>query len=173
MSLKGSLLLCGLLMSLEATSWAQRPALPYGLRAGRHAVAARADSAWSPVPSDSGTPPVVLLTDGRPSGPDSATAVYLASHGYVVVMGTGKRLDAQPGARIELHPAGALVRVVVAGQRFTVGVPPGTGDHIRLRATVTHALLDAALRISPPAPADLTRRLRAAGLVVHVASGER
>ena len=126
---------------------------------------------WSPQPSDS-APAVVQLSDGRPAGPDSATARYLASHGYTVVTGAG-RSSGRPRAWIELHPAGSLVRVAVAGQILTVGTPPGPSDHVRLSAAVTHAVLDAALRLSPPALPDVARRLRAAGLVVQIAPGNR
>lgn len=167
-----ALILGGLGMALAAPSSAQRQALPYGLRGGRHAVAVRAGGGWQPVGPDSGPAQVLVLTDARPVGPDSATALYLASHGYVVVYGAAESPDAGPGARIELHPAGALVRITVAGQRLTVAIPPGSGDRIRLRATVALATLDSALRLSPPALAELIHRLRAAGLVVDAAPAE-
>jgi hypothetical protein len=98
--------------------------------------------------------------------------MYLASHGYVVVYGAAESPDAGPRARIELHPTGALVRITVAGQRLTVAIPPGSGDHIRLRATVALATLDSVLRLPPSALAELIHRLRAAGLVVDAAPTE-
>ncbi|HSD31012.1 MAG TPA: hypothetical protein VLB49_03815 [Gemmatimonadales bacterium] len=165
-----ALLLSGLGMALAAPTTAQRQALPYGLRAGRHAVAVRVGGGWHPVALDSGPAQVLLLSDAQPVGPDSATAVYLATHGYIVVYGASG--SPRPSARIELHPAGALARITVAGQRVTVAMPPGSGDHTRLRAAVTLAALDLALRVSPPALPGLVRRLRAAGLVVHTASEE-
>jgi hypothetical protein len=132
-------------------------------------VTARAQGGWQPLAPDSGPTPVLFLTDGRPEGPDSATAVYLASHGFIVVMGVDSpTTDPRPSARIELHAAGALVRVTVAGQRLTVAVPPGSSNHIRLRAAILHAIVASALRQAPPAVADLTRRLQAAGLTVVV-----
>ncbi|HEY6061945.1 MAG TPA: hypothetical protein VIV10_15235, partial [Gemmatimonadales bacterium] len=98
---------------------------------------------------------------------------YLASHGYAVIMGgaSGARPESRPSARIELHPVGALVRITVAGQRLTVGIPPGTRDHVRLRAAITYAVVAAGLRSAPTAVADIVRRLRTAGLTVSLVAG--
>lgn len=172
MSWQLALLLSGLGMALPAPASAQRPVLPYGLRTGRHAVAIRAEGGWQPTTPDSGPTPVLLLTDGRPQGPDSATAVYLASHGFMVVVGVeSPTSDSRSSARIELHPVGALVRISVAGQRLTVGIPPGTRDHVRLRAAITYAVVAAGLRSAPAAVADIARRLRTAGLTVSLVAG--
>jgi hypothetical protein len=170
---KWSLLLSGLGMALAAPASAQRQLLPYGLRAGRHVVAARADGGWHPAAPASAPTLVLLVTDGQPVGPDSATAVYLASHGYIVMYGAAESPDARASARIELHPAGALVRITVAGQRVTVAMPPGTSDWVRLRAAITYAVVAAGLRPAPLAVADIVRRLRTAGLTVSLVPDPR
>jgi hypothetical protein len=174
-SWQGGLILGGLGLSLATTSWAQRPALPYGLRAGRHAVAVRAEGGWYPMDSDSIAPPVLLLIDERPRGSDSATAVYLATHGYIVVMGADAPRDVRGDARIALHPSNALLRIAVAGRSLTVAAVPGGGpeDHVRLRATLSHAVVAVALRGRESELDELARRLRAAGLTVSVGSETR
>lgn len=48
--------------------------------------------------------------------------------------------------------------------RLTVSLPGGPSDHVRLVTAVTHAFLNAALGRGSLSLADLTRRLRAAGL---------
>jgi hypothetical protein len=72
-----------------------------------------------------------------------------------------------------LHPAGALVRITVAGQRVTVAMPPGTSDWVRLRAAITYAVVAAGLRPAPLAVADIVRRLRTAGLTVSLVPDPR
>jgi hypothetical protein len=192
----------GMLLLLSAATFGnQQPVLPHGLRAGRHDVAVRSvegapgsrTSVWYPAacgrrpapaapcrdaPPDSGRFPLLALDwrDGAATSADSATAAYLASHGYVVVPvgGTAAALRTLPFvdtariATVQLLPPGALFIGAAGGWRFTVAPPPGASDHIRLSAAVTHAFLDAALRTAPAVLPDLARRLRAAGLAVRL-----
>lgn len=65
----------------------QRGVLPFGLKAGHHAVQTGTPGPhglifWTP--RDSGGFPVVLLTGDRPAALDSVWPVYLASHGFRV-----------------------------------------------------------------------------------------
>jgi hypothetical protein len=207
MTWQGIALASGLLgLVVGAAPRIQRPGLPYGLRPGRHDVAARvlgpgaSSSLWYPArcgrraaapgdpcrdaPPDTGRLPVlVLLWKSRsPVSADTVTAEYLASHGYVVVAGgesspAGLRalsfVDTARIATAELRPAGALLFAAARGRRFSVDQPPGSGDHIRLSAVITHAFLDAALRDGPAALPDLARRLGATGLTVRLGTTAR
>jgi hypothetical protein len=107
----------GVLLLLPVTTGrTQQALLPYGLRAGRHDVAARsrgtgAAPLWYPAacgrpaaaaaspcldaPPDSGRFPLVVLDwpGGAPTAADTAIAEYLASHGFVVVGGSFARAD--------------------------------------------------------------------------------
>jgi len=109
-----------------------------------------------------------------PTLADTATAEYLASHGYVVAATSDFSLaDQARTALIELSPSGALLRATAAGQRLSVAVPPGSSDHVRLSAALTHAFLVAALRDGPSSLPDLARRLGATGLVVRLTAAPR
>lgn len=167
-------LLLVLLSFAPASAVAQR--LPYGLRAGRHAVTggegrtAGGDvmRVWFPAAQDSVGLPRLLLIDGRAESPDTVAAVYLASHGYVVAMAlSGAVPDTGWSLRIELHPSAALLRIAVGGQRITVTGPPGSSEPIRLRAALVHAAA-VALLSDPPAVRDFARRVQATGLAVLV-----
>lgn len=191
---------------LAATTGTQQSVLPHGLRAGRHDVAARlvgpggSSSLWYPAlcgrrptapatpcrdaPPDTGRFPLLILVwkDRLAAATDTATAAYLASHGFVVVAGSeasaaGLRalpfVDTTRIARAQLRPADALLVAAAGGWQLTVALPPGPSDHIRLSATVTRAFLDAALRTAPATLPDLARRLRAAGLTARLAPAGR
>ena len=186
-----------------ASPGTQRPLLPFGLRAGRHDVGARVivggpgrtASIWYPArcgrrpaapatpcrdaPPDSGRFPLVALVviDRARTAADTATAAYLASHGYVVsvqsdnaleVRGDLPFVDTASTARVEPRPSGALLRATTAGRRLIVDVPPGSSDHVRVSAALTHAFLDAAFRGGPTSLDDLARRLGATGLSVRL-----
>lgn len=119
-----TLLLCAR-VALGAPLVAQRPALPHGLKAGRHDVGARRFPlpqggslvVWYPAacgrrpaapsapcadaPADSGTWPALLVVagDGGAGPPDTVLAVYLATHGYVVARGSTGLDDAMHAVR--------------------------------------------------------------------------
>jgi hypothetical protein len=191
-----------------ASPGAQSPRLPFGLRAGRHDVGTRmiqdgpgrSASIWyparcgrrSPNPAmpcpdaqpDSGRfPRVALAVTGRArTAADTATATYLASHGYVVsvesdtvleVLGEVPFVETALTARVELRPSGALLRATTAGQRLSVDAPPGSSDHVRVSAALTHAFVAAAFRGGPTSLDDLARRLRATGLVLRLSAVQR
>lgn len=190
-----------------AASGTQRALLPFGLRSGRYDVGARviaggpgrSTTLWYPArcgrrpaapatpcrdaPPDSGRFPVVTLawTDRPPTAADTATAEYLASHGYVVVAASDNEVGVPGGlsfadtarmARAELRSSGALLRATAAGQVFVVDVPPGSSDHVRVAAAVAHAFLDAVFR-GGSSLSDLARRLGVTGLVVRLSAAPR
>lgn len=204
----GGVVLASVLGVAGASAGTQSPRMPFGLRAGRHDVSARVipegpargTSIWyparcgrrSPNPAtpcrdaqpDSGRFPLVALvvTDRTPTAADTATAAYLASHGYVVsvanetaleVVGEVPFVDTALTARVELRPSGALLRATTDRQRLIVDAPPGSSDHVKVSAALTHAFLDAAFRGGAAWLDDLARRLRATGLVVRLGAEQR
>lgn len=135
-------------------------------------------------PPDSGRFPFVSLvvTDRARTAADTVTAAYLASHGYVVsvesdaaldVSGEVPFVDTAVPARVELRPTGALLRAAIAGRRLSVDAPPGSSDHVRVSAALTHAFLDAAFRGGPTGLDDFARRIRATGLVPRLNAVQR
>ena len=204
----GGVLLASVLGLAGASPGTQSPRMPFGLRPGRHDVGTRVipdgpgrtTSIWypgrcarrSPNPAtpcrdaqpDSGRFPLVaLVVTGRTrTAADTATAAYLASHGYVVsaegdtaleVFGEVPFVDTAMTARVELRPSGALLRATTAGRRLSVEAPPGSSDHVRVSAVLTHAFLDAAFRGGPTGLDDLARRLRGAGLLPRLSAVQR
>lgn len=204
----GGVVLASVLGLAGASAGAQSPPMPFGLRAGRHDVGTRVipdgpgrtTSIWyparcarrSPNPAtpcrdarpDSGRFPLVaLVVTGRTrTAADTATAAYLASHGYVVSAESGTALevsgevpfvDTALTARVELRPGGALLSAATAGRRLSVDAPPGSSDHVRVSAALTHAFLDAAFRGGSAGLDDLARRLRATGLVPRLSAMQR
>jgi len=201
----GGVVLASVLGLTGASAGTQSPRVSFGLRAGRHDVGARVignghgrtTSIWYPArcgrrsanpatpcrdaPPDSGRFPLAALvvTDRARTAADTATAAYLASHGYVVSVESVTALDV-PGdvpfvdtavtATVELRPSGSLLRAATAGRRLSVDAPPGSSDHIRVSAALTHAFLDAAIRGGSTSLDDLARRLRATGLVVRLSA---
>ena len=196
----GRVVLASVLGLAGASAGIQSPGVPFGLRAGRHDVGARViagghgrtTSIWYPArcgrrpanpatpcrdaPPDSGRFPLVALvvTDRARTAADTATAAYLASHGYVVSLESDTALvDTAWTARVEPRPSGALLRATTAGRRLSVDVPAGSSDHVRVSAALTHAFLDAAFRGGSTSLDDLARRLRATGLVVRLSAVPR
>ena len=204
----GEVVLASVLGLAGASAGAQSSRMPFGLRAGRHEVGTRVildgpgrtTSIWypagcgrrSPNPAtpcrdaqpDSGRFPLVaLVVTGRTrTTADTATAAYLASHGYVVsvesdtaleVSGEMPFVDTDLMARVELRSSGALLRAATAGRRLSVDAPPGSSDHVRVSAALIHAFLDAAFRGGPTGLDDLARRLRATGLVLRLSAVQR
>lgn len=204
----GGVVLASVLGLAGASRGTQSPPMPFGLRAGRHDVGTRViphgpgrtTAIWyparcgrrSPNPAtpcrdaqpDSGRFPLVALvvTDRTRTAADTATAAYLASHGYVVsvesdaaleVSGDMPFVDTALTARVELRPSGALLHAATAGRRLSVDAPPGSSDHVRVSAAITHAFLDAAFRGGPTGLDDLVRRLRATGLVLRLGTVQR
>ena len=204
----GEVVLASVLGLAGASAGTQSPRMPFGLRAGRHEVGTRVildgpgrtTSIWypagcgrrSPNPAtpcrdaqpDSGRFPLVaLVVTGRTrTTADTATAAYLASHGYVVsvesdtaleVSGEIPFVDTALTARVELRPSGALLRAATAGLRLSVDAPPGSSDHVRVSAALTHAFLDAAFRGGPTGLDDFARRLLATGLVPRLSAVQR
>ena len=156
----GGVVLASVLGLAGASAGTQSPRMAFGLRAGRHDVSTRVIlhgpastmSIWyparcsrrSPNPAtpcrdaqpDSGRFPRVALvvTDRARTAADTATAAYLASHGYVVsaesdtaleVSGEVPFVDTALTARVELRPSGALLRAATAGRRLSVDAPRG------------------------------------------------
>ena len=111
---------------------AQRPRLPFGLRAGRRDVGIRAvtvdhhvATAWHPAACarrpaapanpcrdaapDSGLLPLLVLESSGIAALDTARSIYFASHGYVVVLGpVADARSAARGAAVCRYRAGCL-----------------------------------------------------------------
>jgi hypothetical protein len=199
----GGVVLASVLGLAGASAGTLSPRLPFGLRAGRHDVGARVigggagrtTSIWYPArcgrrPANPATPcrdgapdsgrfPLVafVVTSRARTAADTATAAYLASHGYVVsvasdtalaVLGDVPFVDAALTATVELRSSGSLLSATTAGRHLSVDVPSGPSDHVRLSAALTHAFLDAAFQRGPTSLDDLARRLRATGLVLRL-----
>ncbi len=82
---------------LGSRSGAQRALLPFGLKAGHHAVRARIPGPnglilWTP--RDSEGFPVVVIAGGHAAALDSVLPVYLASHGFRVALAPGASAEA-------------------------------------------------------------------------------
>lgn len=203
----GGVVLASVLGLAGASVGSQSPRMPFGLRAGRHDVATRVipdgpgrtTSIWYPArcgrrtpdpatpcrdaQPDSGRFPLVALvvTDRTRTAADTATAAYLASHGYVASVESDTALEVEEmpfvdtalTAMVELRPSGALLRAATAGRRLSVDAPPGSSDHVRVSAALTHAFLDAAFRGGSAGLDDLARRLRATGLVLRLSAVQR
>lgn len=204
----GRVVLVSVLGLAGAWPGTQSPRLPFGLRAGRHDVSTRVipdgrgrtTAIWYPArcgrrfpnpaapcrdaqPDSGRFPLVALVVTGRTrTAADTATAAYLASHGYVVSMEGDTAVEAFGAvpfgdtaltARVELRPSGALLRATTAGRGLRIDAPPGSSDHVRVSAALTHAFLDAALRGGPTALEDLVRRIRATGLVPRLSAVQR
>lgn len=126
---------------------AQRPGLPFGLRAGRRDVGIRVlavdhqvATAWYPAACarrsaapanpcrdaapDSGLFPLLVLEPSGIAALDTARSIYFASHGYVVVL--GPVADARSAARA--LPFVDPTQVVSAGAGGA-SVPGGRGIH--------------------------------------------
>jgi hypothetical protein len=204
----GGVVLASVLGLAGASARAQSPRMPFGLRAGRHDVSTRVIldgpgrtmSIWYPArcggrppnpaipcrdaqPDSGRFPRVALVVTGRArTAADTATATYLASHGYVVsvesdtvpiVLGEVPFVETALAARVELRPSDAVLRATAAGRRLSVDAPLGPSDHIRVSAALTHAFLAAAFRGGPTSLDDLARRLRATGLVLRLSAVQR
>ena len=204
----GGVVLASVLGLAGASPGTQSPRMPFGLRAGRHDVGTRVipngpgrtTAIWYPArcgrrlpnpatpcrdaqPDSGRFPLVALVVTGRTrTTADTATAAYLASHGYVVSVESDPALeisvevpfvDTALTARVELRPSGALLRATSAGRGLSIDAPPGSSDHVRVSAALTHAFLDAALRVGPTGLDDLVRRIRAAGLVPRLSAVRR
>ena len=173
---------------------AQRGVLPYGLKAGHHAVQVRTSGGFAFwMPADSGTFPVVVISADGPASLDTGLPRYLASHGYRVTRVTGDSIgaairtlgDAAPVAVLQwgrdtaavalldgpqplsiriVHPGGAPV-----GHLRIILPPPGARPDAsargqRLLCALTQAILNATLAGARPTLPELAARLRAAGL---------
>lgn len=171
---------------------AQRQTLPFGLKAGHHAV--RGEPArWTP--QDSGAYPVVIVASGGPAALATVLPQYLASHGYTVVRapGTGTAAalrqvgNSTPVAILTWEPDDAATATVEIPRmdssavrlaiRLVRPVDPKLGKlrvvlpaagaetrGYRPLCAVTQAILNAALEAAHPTLAELADRLRAAGL---------
>lgn len=173
---------------------AQRSVLPYGLKAGHHAVQVRTSSGltfW--MPTDSGTFPVVVISADGPSSLDTVLPRYLASHGYRVTRVRGDGItatirtlgDTAPVAVLQWSRDSAAVALLDGPQPLSIRiVHPGDGPggrlHIilpppgsrpdaasrsrRLRCALTQAILNTTLEGVHPTLSELADRLRAAGV---------
>ena len=172
---------------------AQRSVLPFGLKAGRHAVRVETNT-WAP--RDTGRHPVVIFTAGGPAALEQPFTAYLASHGYTVVRAAGRNetvarqfddstavaviswgTDSSAAASVAL-PGGAAVPLSIRVVRRGVpqaghlrivlpasGNRPGAESRIsRMLCAVTQAILNAALEGARPTWSELAGRLRAAGV---------
>lgn len=204
----GGVVLAAVLSLAGASAGAQSPRMPFGLRAGRHDVSTRVipdgpgrtTFIWYPArcgrrssnpatpcrdaQPDSGRFPLVALVviDRTRTAADTATAAYLASHGYVVSVESDTALEVSKAvpfgdtaltARVELRPSGALLRAATTGRHVSIDAPPGSSDHVRVSAALTHAFLDAVFRGGPTGLDDFARRLRATGLVPRLSAAQR
>lgn len=77
-----STLLVAAVAALGSGFGAQRGVLPFGLKAGHHAVRVETGT-WAP--RDSGRYPVVIFAAGGPAALERSLPEYLASHGYTIV----------------------------------------------------------------------------------------
>ena len=173
---------------------AQRGVLPYGLKAGHHAVQVRTRGGFAFwMPRDSGTFPVVVISAGGPASLDSVLPRYLASHGYRVTRVPGDSIaaairtlgDATPIAVLRWGRDTTAVALLEGAQPLSIHVfhsgdarngrmrvalpPPGRRPDAALRGqrllcAVTQAILNATLAGVRPTLAELATRLRAAGL---------
>jgi hypothetical protein len=170
---------------------AQRSVLPFGLKAGHHAVRAEA-ALWTP--RDSGRYPVVIIVSGGPVLLVQPFPEYLASHGYTVVRTSGTsaesvarqygdstlvailtwETDTSAVATVERGAARLSIRVVrgsgpPAGRLRVVLPAPGSrpdadARSYRMLCAVTQAILNATLEAGHPTVSELAARLRAAGV---------
>jgi hypothetical protein len=151
---------------LGARLVAQRPVLPYALKAGRHDAATRSVTvpggalrAWYPAtcgrpapapatpcsdaPVDSGSFPLVLLAAG-PSGlvrEDTVLALYLASHGYIVAAPDVRRAGSAHSLADALAALDALagvdsLRIAVVGRGPAVAAAREIAQEPRVRTLV-------------------------------------
>ncbi len=136
---------------------------------------------------------VVIVPAGLEAAFQAALALPFVDSTQVAVAGAGAgAADARQmaavrgsaiGALAELRPvedpppraaSGRIATLIVrdstdrpaaaGSRRWTVSLPGGPSDHVRLVIAVTHAFLNAALGRGSLSLTDLTRRLRAAGL---------
>ena len=169
---------------------AQHSALPFGLKAGHHAVTVRPNS-WTP--RDSGMYPRVILAGDWPAALDQALGQYLASHGFAVRRSSASGPEVatrapgdstavavvwwgrDTGSTAILEGATPLaIRVVRAPRpangrlRVVLPVPSARPDAAarqnRLIGAVIQAILNATLKASEPALGELASRFTAAGL---------
>lgn len=173
---------------------AQRGVLPYGLKAGHHAIQIRTSGGFTFwMPTDSGTFPVVVISADRPSPLDTVLPRYLASHGYRVTRARGDGIaaairtlgDSAPVAVLQWGrdtaaialldgPRPLSIRLVYPGDapvgRLRIILPPpgarrdAAARSQRLLCAVTQAILNATLAGARPTLPELATRLRAAGL---------
>ena len=110
-------LLAAAVAALGSPFGAQRRVLPFGLKAGHHAVRTEA-ARWAP--QDSGRYPVVIVAAGGPAALAVALPEYLASHGYTVVRAPETTAadvardfgDSTPVALISMEPDDAATATV-------------------------------------------------------------
>lgn len=83
-----AVLVAALVTVLGSRFGAQHGVLPFGLKAGHHAitVTAPSDGVTSWMPRDSGRYPVVIISGNHATALDSVLPVYLASHGFRVAL---------------------------------------------------------------------------------------
>ena len=186
-----STLLVAAVAALGSRFGAQRSVLPFGLKAGHHAV--RAETAlWTP--RDSGRYAVVIIAPGGPAALERAFPEYLASHGYTVVRAPGTSAaavaqqygdstavailtwesDSSAVATVERATTRLSIRVVRGSDpgagRLRI-VLPASSSHpdaaargYRMLCAVTQAILNATLEAAHPTLSELAARLRAAGV---------
>jgi hypothetical protein len=184
-------LLAAAVAALGSSFGAQRRVLPFGLKAGPHAVRAEA-ALWTP--QDSGRFPVVIVATGGPAALEQPLSEYLASHGYRVVRAPGASVaavarefdDSTPVAIITWSPDSAATATLASPSlqisilalrpidprigRLHVVLPPLGGRagaaprRYRTLCAVTQAMLNATLEGVHPTLSELAERLRAAGV---------
>jgi hypothetical protein len=180
-----------LVAALGSSFGAQRSVLPFGLKAGRHAVRVETNT-WTP--RGSGRYPVVIIAPGGPTALEQPFAEYLASHGYRVVRApesgaatVARQFDDSTAVAIitwetdsgavatVAHGAAQLsIRVMRGsnprGERLRVVLPasgrrPGAESRsYRTVCAVTQAILNATLEAAHPTLSELADRLKAAGV---------
>jgi len=107
------------------------------------------------------------------AGPGATAARQLAGRGGPIgALAELRPVDDPPAPATGARIATLIVRdqtdrpMAADNRRVTVNLPAGPSDRVRLVTAVTHAFLNAALGRGSLSLADLTRRLRAAGLGV-------
>jgi hypothetical protein len=141
-------LVVALVTVLGSRTGAQRGVLPFGLKAGHHAVEARragADGVASWLPQDSGRFPVVIISGSHSTALDSVLPVYLASHGFRVALARGGSAeaaarifgDSTPVAVVEWGRDTAAMAILESATPLSIRlVRPGGSAHGRFRVTL-------------------------------------
>lgn len=143
-----AVLVAALVTVLGSRIGAQHGVLPFGLKAGHHAIAVTApsDGVTSWMPRDSGRYPVVIISGNHATALDSVLPVYLASHGFRVALarsGSAEAVvsrmfgDSTPVAVVEWGRDTAAAAILESATPLSIRlVRPRDSRYGRLRVTL-------------------------------------